>query len=325
MDKLWDIEKRVPFDAKDVSQSGDDEGVFSGRAAAFGNVDYDNEIIEKGAFQDSIDTKGGTFPLLDSHDTKTPIGFVRVSEDTHGLNVDEGHINLGTPDGARVFSHLKFAKERNASIYNGMSIGGLVTKDSIAKDGIRKVQGIELMEISIVTFPANTNTHFSSLKSAARKMEVKSLSGASPEEASGRLSTFFKGNRRAKQQFERFIIDDEPIIDVVDGRIVIVPEAVFRIAAKHFDTCVTEESNDHRATLSECYRRMDRSPPWTPADLEDMHRHLKDMEAPEKGEENVSTEAEALGLIDSWAVGNHNSEDSSKSSESVIKGWKFLR
>ena len=50
MEKPWDLEKRVPFDASTVEQTSEDEGVFTGRAAVFGNVDYDNEIIQKGAF-----------------------------------------------------------------------------------------------------------------------------------------------------------------------------------------------------------------------------------------------------------------------------------
>ena len=77
--------KSLKFDAGMIDP---DERTFEGYAAAYGNADSDNDIIEQGAFAKSI--KEG-FPsksikVLWQHDARQPIGLpVEMREDSRGL------------------------------------------------------------------------------------------------------------------------------------------------------------------------------------------------------------------------------------------------
>lgn len=51
-------------------KSIDEQGVFEGYAAVFGIKDYYNDIIERGAFQGTIDHSKGKVPILYNHEAE---------------------------------------------------------------------------------------------------------------------------------------------------------------------------------------------------------------------------------------------------------------
>ena len=153
-----------------------DDGLmkFSGYGAVFGNIDVYGDIIEKGAFAKTISEfkASGRWPaMLSQHGgwgvtTKdmTPVGvWTEMKEDDHGLYV-EG-VLADTERGRELYTLMKM-QPRPA--IDGMSIGFYCTdyKDE-KKDGetIRHITGIDLVELSLVTFPANGEARIGEVKS----------------------------------------------------------------------------------------------------------------------------------------------------------------
>lgn len=127
--------------------SGD--GLFSGYASVFGEVDLGKDVIERGAFLSSLAKRGADgVRMLFQHDPAEPIGrWLTIREDQRGLYV-EGQLTLGAPKADDVFAHLK-----NRAL-DGLSIGfRTVRARRDGKSGIRHILEADLWEISIVTFP----------------------------------------------------------------------------------------------------------------------------------------------------------------------------
>ncbi|TNE60833.1 MAG: HK97 family phage prohead protease [Alphaproteobacteria bacterium] len=144
----------LPLEVK----TGAAPGSFSGYGAIFGNLDRDGDIVARGAFTESL--KARMPVLLWQHDAKEPIGrFDLVREDEHGLYV-EGRLSM-TGRGLEAYALLKMGA------LDGLSIG-FVARDAArdAASGVRTITRADLMEISLVTFPANDLARVSAVKSA---------------------------------------------------------------------------------------------------------------------------------------------------------------
>ncbi|WP_262694469.1 HK97 family phage prohead protease [Kordiimonas aquimaris] len=133
----------LPLEVK----AGGMPGEFEGYGAVFGNVDRDGDVVTKGAFASSL--KERLPALLWQHNPKQPIGrFDVVREDAKGLFV-KGRLSQ-TGKGAEAYELLKMGA------LNGLSIG-FVTKEAqrSSASGARQITRADLMEVSLVTFPAN--------------------------------------------------------------------------------------------------------------------------------------------------------------------------
>jgi len=139
-------------------KAGGSEGTFEGYGAIFGNVDRDGDTVARGAFAESL--KARLPMLLWQHDTKAPIGrFDEVREDERGLYV-RGRLSM-SGRGAEAYELLRMGA------LDGLSIGFVTreaTRDSAT--GTRTILKADLMEISLVTFPANELARITSVKSA---------------------------------------------------------------------------------------------------------------------------------------------------------------
>jgi HK97 family phage prohead protease len=141
----------------------DDSGTFTGYASTYGGPpDLVGDIIEPGAFAQSIASQGKGYPLLWSHRTDEPIGLAKVSDDAKGLVVN-GSLVLADPAAQRAHTHLK------ANTVRGMSIGYDIPrgqgKVTYSDDGTRTLKEIKLYEISLVAIPANPKAQVTSVKS----------------------------------------------------------------------------------------------------------------------------------------------------------------
>lgn len=164
MGDLNRIEKHVLDLPLDVKAEGE-PGVFEGYGAIFGNLDRDGDIVAKGAFAASL--QGRVPALLWQHNAKEPIGkFDEVREDEKGLYV-RGRLSL-QGRGGEAYELLKMGA------LDGLSIG-FITKEA-SKDaltGARTIKRAELMEISLVTFPANELARVSAVKAQGSVPETK--------------------------------------------------------------------------------------------------------------------------------------------------------
>lgn len=163
--------KRVPFIADEVK----DDGTFSGYASIFGNVDLGRDIVLPGAFTKSLaklKASGDPLPLLWQHDETQPIGgYDELEEDERGLRVKGFLLKDDIPLAAQAHSLMK------RRIVKGLSIGYYVLDDSWnEKDRTRSLKELDLLEVSAVTFPMNTEALIDSVKSRLHGGKLPSLS-----------------------------------------------------------------------------------------------------------------------------------------------------
>jgi len=129
---------------------------ITGYASTFGNVDGTGDVVVAGAYMESIAQKMPK--MLYQHDSDDLIGVWEVArEDGIGLYV-EGKI-AKTPLGDEV---LELA---SMGALDSMSIGYRVIDSEYDAKGIRILKKLDLMEVSFVTFPANSQAKITSVKS----------------------------------------------------------------------------------------------------------------------------------------------------------------
>ncbi len=130
------------------------KGTIEGYASYFHHLDSQQDQIASGAFQKTIREwrSRHQFPkMLWQHDPRQPIGiWTFLQEDHQGLYV-KGRLALGTTRADEAYILLKEGVLDNLSI-------GFRTRKSYAnkKDNSRVLLDIDLIEISLVTFGANT-------------------------------------------------------------------------------------------------------------------------------------------------------------------------
>ncbi|CAA2142756.1 HK97 family phage prohead protease [Hyphomicrobium sp. ghe19] len=154
--------------------SGAKDGSFSGYGAIFGNVDSYGDVIERGAFKASLNQwaeKGKLPPMLLQHggffgpvDDMLPVGkWVSMEENAKGLKVEGELFALGTDRGQLLHEGMK------AGSLDGLSIGYRAKKFTMGtkpSEPRRTLHEIDLVELSIVTFPANDKARVGAVKSA---------------------------------------------------------------------------------------------------------------------------------------------------------------
>lgn len=149
----------------------DDEGVFEGYGSVFGVKDSYGDVVDSGAFAESLKKHqaAGTLPaLLWQHNPGKPIGvYTEMREDEKGLFV-RGKLALSTEQGREAYELLKMGALRGLSI-------GFMPVDTEMGDGVNRLKEIDLWEVSLVTFPANGAANVSGVKSTDTK-DLTSLS-----------------------------------------------------------------------------------------------------------------------------------------------------
>ena len=147
----------------------DAQGVFTGYGSIFGNEDQGNDIMKKGAFTKSLSKRPASkVKMLYQHKTDEPIGiFTDMYEDNKGLYV-KGQLAMGTQKGREAYELLKMGA------LDGMSIGFKADPDKQGynenKRGVRTLKEVDLMEISLVTFPMNESALIETVKGNAKNI-----------------------------------------------------------------------------------------------------------------------------------------------------------
>ena len=148
--------KRAAVAVAALSQAG----AFEGYASLFNVVDLGRDMVLPGAFRDSLSTRGAAgVKLLWQHDAAQVIGsWLSIAEDSRGLFV-RGQLNLDVAKAREVYALMK------DGAVDGLSIG-FRTQKSVTDPatGVRRLQKVDLWEISIVTFPMLPNARVSSVK-----------------------------------------------------------------------------------------------------------------------------------------------------------------
>ncbi|AXY56635.1 HK97 family phage prohead protease [Acinetobacter chinensis] len=159
----------VPLNIKSVSDTGE----FEGYASVFDVVDSYGDVVVKGAFKSTLESwskRNDLPPVLWQHKMSEPIGpFTEMKEDDHGLFVRGKLLIEEDPLAKRAHAHMK------AGSVKGMSIGYMVVDAEYHKqEDLYYLKEIDLWEVSIVTFPANTDAKITEVKTALQKGDIPS-------------------------------------------------------------------------------------------------------------------------------------------------------
>ncbi len=195
------------FDAK--------TGEFAGYGAIFGNVDSYGDVIAKGAFKTTLrewEERGKLPPMLLQHggwgasvDDMLPVGqWLEMEENAKGLKVKGKLFALGTERGQYVYEGMKSGE------LDGLSIGFRVKKFTMGtkpSEPRRTLEEIDLMEVSIVTFPANGKARVSAVKAVEsiktiRDFEdfLRDVGGFSHARAKAIAASGFKGHSEPRDE-----------------------------------------------------------------------------------------------------------------------------
>ncbi|MEZ5785264.1 MAG: HK97 family phage prohead protease [Xanthobacteraceae bacterium] len=125
------------------------DGMVEGYASLFGEIDSARDVVMPGAFVQTLRTRGlRRIPMLFQHDPAEPIGvWLDLYEDQRGLKA-RGRLIEDVQRSREVLALVR------AGAIDGLSIGFRTVRGRIdPRTRVRRLEQIELWEISIVTFP----------------------------------------------------------------------------------------------------------------------------------------------------------------------------
>jgi HK97 family phage prohead protease len=148
----------------EIKQFDQDERTIAGYASTFGlPADTDGDVMAKGAFSASLQKiNSGGVPLLDGHSHKSTdvLGTVyQAFEDDHGLFIKAKLAK--TPAVDEVYEKLKQGH------LNKFSVGFFIEDQEVKDMGgqvVREIKNADLIEVSVVPIPANSNANILSVK-----------------------------------------------------------------------------------------------------------------------------------------------------------------
>jgi len=153
---LTRISTALRLDVKSVQ----DDGAFEGYASLFNREDLGHDVVQPGAFRDSLaGREANAIKMLFQHDPAEPIGvWDEIREDARGLYV-RGRLMTAVTKAREVLALMR------AGALDGLSIGFKTVKAKRdARSGIRRIEKVDLWEISVVTFPMLPGARVSNVK-----------------------------------------------------------------------------------------------------------------------------------------------------------------
>lgn len=136
------------------------DGVFEGYASLFRIPDLGKDIVEPGAFRESLQRRGpGGVKMLWQHDPAEPIGrWSSLAEDSRGLFV-RGRLSLAVARAREIHALML------DGAIDGLSIGFRHEKARTEpRTGLRRLERIDLWEVSVVTFPMLPQARIAAVK-----------------------------------------------------------------------------------------------------------------------------------------------------------------
>jgi HK97 family phage prohead protease len=145
-----------------VKFSKTEEGVFEGYASTFGNVDSYGDTVVKGAYKKTLEDNPRPKMFFNHDSWSAPIGiWTDLKEDDTGLYV-KGEFTLGNSRARDIYESLKHGAVDGMSIGYTLPEGGYEERSKDEEGLILKE--INLHEVSVVTFPAETTARVTDVK-----------------------------------------------------------------------------------------------------------------------------------------------------------------
>jgi HK97 family phage prohead protease len=173
----------------EIKKEPDADGVFEGYASTFGNIDNGMDVVARGAFMKSLGSR--KVRMLWQHDMTQPIGvWDEIEETENGLYV-KGRISSDVQRGREAMALMRMGA------LDSMSIGFVTKRASQEGNGsVRRLDEVDLYEISLVTFPMNEKATVTDVKSLTTEREFERFlrdAGYSRREATAIALHGFKG------------------------------------------------------------------------------------------------------------------------------------
>jgi len=171
-------------------ETEDKSGTVAGYASVFNGVDSYRDTILPGAYARTIadwKTRGYALPIIDEHWGATIGKWTHMEEDSLGLRV-KGELTPGHSRATDVLASL-----RHGAV-SGLSIGFRAVAAENAPDGRRLLKEIDLLEISVVTMPADSRARVDAVKAITdieSKSQAERLLGELAPQLSGKWRTAF--------------------------------------------------------------------------------------------------------------------------------------
>ncbi len=236
----------VTFEIKQLIDDDDEFFKFEGMASTFGNTDLVDDIVERGAFKESLENR--VPKILWQHQSEEPIGMPEVARETeNGLFIRGKLPKADTFVTGRVIPQMKIGS------INAMSIGFTIPDNGseLRADGVRLLKKIDLKEISLVSFPANELARVTGFKQESKTVtpfEGLPLATRSrawdAQEAVARLRTDTGSTSEPSESYKKNFLwfdsgDSEnfgaykmPFVDVVGGKRTAIPRALNNAKAR---------------------------------------------------------------------------------------------
>jgi HK97 family phage prohead protease len=191
--------KTLPIQTLDLKFAG--EGMqFSGYASVFGLVDSYGDTIAPGAYKDTLQGRERPIRMRWNHYGPVIGKWIRIEEDAKGLYV-EGELTPGHRVAIDTYASLKHGA------VDGMSIGYTADQSHSNADGIRVLEKIGLMEISVVEEPADLGARVAGIKAASTIREIEAalrdsggFSRADAQTLVSRIKSMLQGELAAEEK-----------------------------------------------------------------------------------------------------------------------------
>lgn len=168
--------KRMQFKMDSFNEG---EGIFSGYAAVFDNIDSGGDIIEPGAFTKTLAEGWDRVKILALHnDCWLPIGRpIELKEDENGL-----YISAKISDTAMGRDVKILLKD---GVLSELSIGYDPIIFDYDENGLRHLREVKLWEVSVVTWAMNQEAVITGYKSATALPEAAVTAKEDKDQAGG--------------------------------------------------------------------------------------------------------------------------------------------
>ena len=155
--------------------NAEDDRIFNGYASTFGQIDSFGDTIMAGAFKDTLTDRSRPVKMFYGHSVGRVIGkWLMLEEDDKGLYC-EGELTPNHSDADNVYASLKHGA------MDGLSIGFRLSEDGFEaiEGGGRRITKVELVEISVVSMPAEDSARVAAVKSITDEINtIKSIRDA---------------------------------------------------------------------------------------------------------------------------------------------------
>ena len=158
--------KTFAIEGLELKGGSDGPGSIAGYAATFGNLDRVGDVIEKGAFSDTLPdfVRDGVILARHGNEGEQPIASIKAArEDEHGLWLEADFHSTPAAQAERTIAQERLARGKSVSFSIGYTVnpGG-----SEYKDGQRSLRSVKLWETSLVNIPANPLALVGAVKAA---------------------------------------------------------------------------------------------------------------------------------------------------------------